>query len=277
MAIDAFIDSSQLNADLSSVADAIRLKSGGSSQLAFPSGFISEINSITTGSPLTLYAIRPDAELIKTYTSDSLLNADESITIPGYSTTATTIKASAALSETLTVDLTTYDYKIFERTLTYPLYNIATKAKGRVEYYIDSHVFDLSQIPSGIFKSILDSSKSAASTYIIPGAATYRSIYWSSGTKVAAYSTTAYSIVSAPVAPSFSNNVLTINTPTITMRGHTTYFTDTFFNAITDIRAQYVIQVYRAPKNNLNIDGWGMLQQLLHISECANSSSHTLT
>lgn len=35
--------------DLTSIADAIRAKSGGSSQLAFPAGFVSEIGSIETG------------------------------------------------------------------------------------------------------------------------------------------------------------------------------------------------------------------------------------
>lgn len=49
MALDKLVDSAQLDSDLGDVADAIRAKSGGSSQLAFPAGFISEIQSITTG------------------------------------------------------------------------------------------------------------------------------------------------------------------------------------------------------------------------------------
>ena len=49
MAVDKLVDSTQLDADLTSVANAIRAKSGGSSQLAFPSGFVSEIGSIQTG------------------------------------------------------------------------------------------------------------------------------------------------------------------------------------------------------------------------------------
>ena len=43
------VDVAQLDSDLEDVADAIRAKSGGSSQLAFPAGFISEIGSIQTG------------------------------------------------------------------------------------------------------------------------------------------------------------------------------------------------------------------------------------
>ena len=49
MAVDKLVDSSQLNSDLTSVANAIRAKSGGSSQLAFPSGFVSEIGNIPSG------------------------------------------------------------------------------------------------------------------------------------------------------------------------------------------------------------------------------------
>lgn len=49
MAVDKLVDSAQLNSDLTSVANAIRAKSGGSSQLAFPAGFVSEIGNIQTG------------------------------------------------------------------------------------------------------------------------------------------------------------------------------------------------------------------------------------
>lgn len=49
MAYDKLVDSAQLNSDLEDVADAIRAKSGGSSQLAFPSGFVSEIGNISSG------------------------------------------------------------------------------------------------------------------------------------------------------------------------------------------------------------------------------------
>lgn len=49
MAVDKLVDSTQLDADLTSVANAIRAKSGGSSQLAFPAGFVSEIGNIPSG------------------------------------------------------------------------------------------------------------------------------------------------------------------------------------------------------------------------------------
>lgn len=47
MAVDKLVDSTQLDADLTSVANAIRLKTGDSSPIAFPSGFVSEIGKIS--------------------------------------------------------------------------------------------------------------------------------------------------------------------------------------------------------------------------------------
>lgn len=49
MAVDKLVDSTQLNSDLTSVANAIRTKGGTSAQLAFPSGFVSAIGAIPTG------------------------------------------------------------------------------------------------------------------------------------------------------------------------------------------------------------------------------------
>jgi len=49
MAVDKLVDSTQLDADLTSVANAIRTKGGTSGQLAFPAGFVQAIGDISTG------------------------------------------------------------------------------------------------------------------------------------------------------------------------------------------------------------------------------------
>ncbi len=49
MSVDKLVDSSQLDSDLTSVANAIRTKGGTSEQLAFPAGFVSAIQAIPTG------------------------------------------------------------------------------------------------------------------------------------------------------------------------------------------------------------------------------------
>lgn len=52
MSVDKLVDSTQLDADLTSVANAIRAKSGGSGQLAFPTDFVGEIGNIPSGETL---------------------------------------------------------------------------------------------------------------------------------------------------------------------------------------------------------------------------------
>lgn len=49
MALDKLVDSTQLDADLTSVANAIRTKGGTSAQLAFPVDFVSAVEDIETG------------------------------------------------------------------------------------------------------------------------------------------------------------------------------------------------------------------------------------
>ena len=49
MAIDKLVDSTQLDSDLTSVANAIRNKGGTSAQLAFPAEFVSAVEAIETG------------------------------------------------------------------------------------------------------------------------------------------------------------------------------------------------------------------------------------
>lgn len=53
MALDKLVDSTQLDSNLTSVANAIRAKSGGTGQLAFPAGFVSEIGNISGGGGVT--------------------------------------------------------------------------------------------------------------------------------------------------------------------------------------------------------------------------------
>jgi hypothetical protein len=49
MAVDKLVDSAQLDADLTSVANAIRTKGGTSAQLTFPAGFVQAIADLPTG------------------------------------------------------------------------------------------------------------------------------------------------------------------------------------------------------------------------------------
>ena len=241
-------------------------------------GYANLVESIPSGSAvLTPYPIRPDAELIQTYSYDKLINADEEVTIPAYTTTATSLKATEDLSPTITLDYTNYNYYLAVRTLSIPEYSVTSKAAGRMEYHFTSYMYELVEIPANSFITLLDNTKKITSQTIAASAySMIRALYWSSGTAIKTASTS-YGVYQTPSAPSISSGVMTVKSPILYVRGSTTYFTKTYMNALTDIRYQYVINVYRAPKNNLNIDGWGLEHQALHILDCVNSNTHKLT
>ena len=67
-AVDKLVDSSQLNSDLTSIANAIRTKGGTSAQLAFPSGFVSAVEAIPSGGGSSVKYTR------YTLTGDTTLN-----------------------------------------------------------------------------------------------------------------------------------------------------------------------------------------------------------
>lgn len=73
MAYDKAVDSTQLDADLTTVADAIRAKGGTTDNLLFPSGFASAINAISSGGS--------DLASIEVYVADYYVTDDLTVTI----------------------------------------------------------------------------------------------------------------------------------------------------------------------------------------------------
>ena len=72
MAVDKLVDSTQLDSDLTSVANAIRTKGGTSAQLAFPAGFVSAIGNIPTGGGTTTYSLIGSGSFTKTDTGANM-------------------------------------------------------------------------------------------------------------------------------------------------------------------------------------------------------------
>lgn len=240
---------------------------------------LSVTGTYTGASNLVHYVIRPDAVLANSYTYDKYMHADEQITMPSYSTSAQTIKASASLG-TITLDRDNYYYYIVERMLTIPTYSVTSVAKGRCEFHMGAHVFEIIDIPANTLHSLINPSLLYTSRLntVTTVLATYRELYYSSGTALATYSTQAYGVCQAAVAPAISSGVVTINSPTVTCRGHSTYYSSTYANALTDVRAQYVIEVYKAPKNSsLGYDGWSNDQLMKQIITAVNSNTQKLT
>lgn len=241
-----------------------------------PFGYYPENASKTISLKPTV--LRPDAQLVQSFTFDQYAVADLELTIPAYTTTAKTIMASANLSPTISVDTTTHSFFVVERFLTIPEYSVSSKAKGRHEYTYCVYIYELASVPANMIKTIVDPTKMVTSaTNIISSLSSYRLLYWSSGSAISLYASNGYGCYQTPSAPSLSGTTLTIKAPALALRGSTTYFTSTYMNALTDIRYQYIIDVYKAPKEAMSIDGWITNTLVNHILECANSTTHKLT
>lgn len=221
--------------------------------------------------------LRPDAQLVQSYTFDQMAVDDLELTIPAYTTTAQSLKATSNLSPTVTVDLDTETFYVVERFLTIPEYSITTVGKARQEYTYCIYCYEVARVPANTFKSIDGSKTVTSATNIISTMSSYREVYWSSTTAITAYASNAYGAYQTPTAPSMSGTTLTIKTPVLGIRGSTSYFTSTYMNAVTDIRYQYVIDVYKAPKEALGLDGWISNEVVNHILDCVNSTTHKLT
>ena len=235
--------------------------------------------SVNLNTPLILKnsILRPDAELFQTVSmDDELLPADDAEHFT-YSSSSTTLRASTTLTPTVTVDQNSYHYYIIARTLTIPIYDISTKGKGRWEYQFGLYHYEMLDIPANSYITLVDGNSSYGSKLSsLCGGGVARGIYWSSGTAVAIYTATTYGLHQNFVAPSISGSVVTVNTPTVAARGNSSYLASTYYNAITKIRLQMKVDFYRAPKNNLNIDGYGKNDEMFKIISSINSSSHTL-
>lgn len=270
------------DSSLTGVADAIRQRGGTSAALEFPTGFESAIAGIPSGTvTLKMGVIRPDAELVETWSYDKLWLAEEGETLPAYSTTAVTLKASEALDVEHEWELDDYKYFVTARTLAIPLYSTDEIARGRVEWSEVHGAWELVYPDSGAFHALVDPTKSYLSRalgWVASGGTFSRMPYFSNalGT-VSVYSANSYGLWCTVQAPTYASGELSINSPTFTLRCQANVFDKPFYEALTDIRFQWVIELWRVPVDSLNLVGWSANQQMEHVLECVYSADHTLT
>ena len=205
------------------------------------------------------YIIRQDAELIQQWTADEKIVEDLELTIPAYKTSAQVIHTGTALSPTITVDYTNYCYYILMRGLAIPTYNTTTKQKGRCDYGASAYLYELIEIPANTFKSV-DGTKTLTSrnAAVTASGSSGRELYWTSATAIGVANNVTYGAYVTGQAPTLSGTTLTVKAPTYGIRGSTTYMTSGAWGTMTDIREQYVIEVYRAPKttSQISLNGW---------------------
>ena len=241
------------------------------------------ITGSMTGPPLKMGVIRPDAELVKTWSYDKLWVTDDEGTIPSYTTSATTIHTGAAITPTESLALSDYHYFILFRCITIPIYNTTTKEAGRPDYSVTSGLYEVAEVPGDTFTS-LDGTQTYASRYtsIYVVGAGYRMPYWTGASKFSVYTASTYGVHQTVAAPTVSSTssatpTLTIKDPNLYIRGSATYMTSSAWGKMTDIRRQYVIELYRVSKANDTLGGWGIWSQMQHIRNCVNTTNHKLT
>ena len=228
-----------------------------------------------TASPSTpttpiIGALRPDATIVQSWTYDKLLVQDEGITIPAYTTTQTTLRSYSTVT-TNTIDPDNYDYILCGRLLLTPIYSSSTKGKGREICYASSCISEFITT-----KPTLESSTASSRVNTIYHGYAARYCYWTSDTATSNVSS------SNGINASLSNASTVVNTPAITfyipsvtIKGSTTYFTQTFWDMLTDIRFQYKFELYKVARTG--IYGFNVTSQMQHVFDCANSVSGDLS
>lgn len=216
------------------------------------------------------------AGLVQKWTYDKQIVRDEGVTLPAWSTSLQTLKESVDLSPSITLDISNYYYFVNLRTLAYPIYSGSSLYKGKTDYSIYANIGQMLNIPADAIKDRTGAATAAAiNTYRSTGEV--RCAYWNSETRLMITST-AYGGSLSPVTPSSSATSLTVKSPTLEMRGHASYYNETAYNETTDIRYQYIIEVYRIAKQNAPENLGGMLvKQFERIFDSVNNNNMTLT
>ena len=225
---------------------------------------------------LVFGAIRPDAELVQRWTHDSLIVADDGISMPAYSTSNKTLVSSVNLTPSAVVNMDAYSYCIVQRALASPIYASGTgNGKARLECGTSSGFYELHTVPAGTFVTPSGKATTASSAAAFLAAVRPMIFYWTSSTAVAA-SASSYGVYVALQNPTISSTTITAKSPVLNIRGNATYLSQTYFGAIEDVRFQYVIELYRVPRDSLNYDGWSTVMQTERIADCyANGGTLT--
>jgi hypothetical protein len=197
--------------------------------------------------------------------------------MPAYSTSNKTLVSSVNLTPSAVVDMDAYSYCIVQRALASPIYASGTgNGKARLECGTSSGFYELHTVPAGTF--VTPSGKATTARSVAAFLAAVRPIifYWTSSTAVAAAAATSYGVYVTLQNPTISGSTITAKSPVLYIRGNATYLSQSYFAAIEDVRFQYVIELYRVPRDSLNYDGWSTVMQTERIADCyANGGTLT--
>ena len=229
---------------------------------------------------LKMGVIRPDAELIQTWSEDVLVVEDLGVTIPNYSTSAQTLRSVSDEVQTVTLDIDNYNYFVLQRSLTTPIYTSSVSSYYHQRFYATLAYYELTDwLPEGIETSDGISVTNISTRISVVGQQLYLNTYQSSSNYLYMSTTDTYGCYqnNAAVTYTSSTKVLKARKFSIGIRGYYSYLPSEAWDCLTDIRVQRVAQLYRVPYNNNGLKGWAINSQWKSILNDVANNNGTLT
>ena len=231
--------------------------------------------------PIKFPIIRPDAQLVQRWSVDHLLVTDDGVTLP--TTAPTAARADLVESQSLpdiTIDTANYEYFVNQRAIAYPIYSSSEIGRGRFEYSISESCMEALSFDRNEFIALVDSEKNYANgAYTFVGSSQYRGVYFTSASgAMSVYTSATYGLYVVFSTPSITSSAIRLSTPTLGVRCQANIYDEPFWNITTDIRYQYIMEVWRVPRGtDRDMDGWTNTMQMERTLGCVLSPSHTLT
>ena len=236
--------------------------------------------NVPSSQPNGTIAQRYDATLVKTWKADRRVVADDHVTLPPYSTNAQTLVAAENLEAAATDPGSGYCYFLAYRGVIYPIYNTDVQVQGRQEYTIVVYSAEQIYNPGNTFPAINGSGTYVATAPAATGAvnaAHYRHIYWNSTTNMSVYNAGIYGATITFSSPTFATESIVPVSPTIGVRGQNTYMKQSVYETITDIRYQYIIELWRVPRPHIGLDGFFYNNIDVKLANDLATQTHTIT
>ena len=235
--------------------------------------------NVPSAQPQGTIAQRYDATLVKTWKADRKVVADDHVTLPAYSTNAQTLVAATNLEIGATDPASGYCYFLAYRAVIMPIYNTDVQVQGRQEYTTMVGSFEQIYNPANTFQAINGTGKYVATAPAATGAwnnTHYRHIYWNSTTNLSIYNAGIYGATLTFASPTVATEGITPSSPTVGVRGQNTYMKADLYATITDIRYQYIIEMWRVPRPAIGLNGFFYNDIDIRLANDISGSTHTI-
>ena len=228
-----------------------------------------------TSASLVEFAIRPDAELIKTWLYDKKIVSDEGATMPVTASSNVKMKASTSL-ETVSVDFSQYDYYLYAYMVAIPVYSGSVSGFVSQDWAAQCVCREIVSVSADEIYTLEGEHPSSAYRSAI-GATSALNICHNGDGSVKAASGSGYGCNFTWKQPTIGDNSIEVLSPDLVIRSSNAYYDESCLAVTSDVRYQYIYKLYRAAKGNMNFDAWAVTQGFKHISTNVHTNNGTLT